>query len=415
MRNDASKTRLVLLGGGFAAVSCLRKIDTRRYDVTVISKRNHFLFTPLLPSSTVGTVEFRSIIEPIRRVRRGVRFIQASAKRLDPAGRKVFCREDESGVEFEVEYDTLVVAVGSLTSTFNIPGVSEHALFLKELTDARKLRERIIACLERASVPSTPADERRRLLHFAVIGGGPTGVEFAAELHDLLEENISKSYPELAGQMRITLFEALSSLLGSFDESLRDYTAKSFQRRGIELRLQSPVAEIGHGRIKLQTGEQIPAGTIVWTSGVQATPFVSQLPFEKDRAGRLIVNPFLHLRDDPSIYVAGDSAAVESSPLPLTAQVAMQQGKYLAKVLNAVARGRAPWPFVFNNLGMLAYIGDNRALADIPKAKLRWRGFFTYLFWRSAYLTRLVSFKNKTLVLFDWLKTSIFGRDLSRF
>jgi len=412
---NMDRKRLVILGGGFAAVSLLRKIDLAYFDVTVVSKRNHFLFTPLLPGSTVGTVEFRSIIEPIRRVRRGVRFVQASAKRLDHMARRVYCREDDSGAAFEIEYDELVIAVGSLTNTFGIPGVAEHALFLKELTDARKLRERIITCLERASVPQTPDDERRRLLHFAVIGGGPTGVEFAAELHDLLVENVSKAYPELAGQVKITLFEAMSSLLGAFDESLREYAARSFRRQGIELRLQSPVAEVGPGWLRLKSGEEVPAGTVVWSSGVQATPFVAQLPFEKDPAGRLIVDPFLRVKSNPDIYAPGDNGAIEGHSLPLTAQVAMQQGKYLAKVMNACARGKEPWAFKFNNLGMLAYVGDNRALADIPKAKLRWRGFLTYLFWRSAYLTRLVSFKNKVLVLFDWIKTSIFGRDLSRF
>lgn len=407
--------RLLILGGGFAAVSLLRKIDASAYDITVVSKRNHFLFTPLLPSSTVGTVEFRSIIDPIRRVNRDTKFIQASAKSLNVAERRVFCREDESGVEFEIEFDLLVIAVGARTNTFNVPGVAEHALFLKELTDARRLRERIIQCLERASVPGTPIEERAKLLHFVVVGGGATGIEFAAELHDLLVENVPRAYPELVGNVKITLFEAMSSVLGGFDESLRDYTIKSFKRRGIEVRLESPVAEIHAGGLRLKSGEEIPAGTVVWTSGVQATPFVAQLPFERDRAGRLIVDEFLRVKDHPTTYAPGDNGSIAAGPLPMTAQAAMQQGKYLAKALNRMARGKEVKPFIFNNLGMLAYIGDNRALADIPKAKLRWRGFFTYLFWRSAYLTRLVSFKNKTLVLFDWFKTIVFGRDLSRF
>lgn len=407
--------RLVILGGGFAAVSLLRGIDVRRYDVTVVSKRNHFLFTPLLPSTTVGTIEFRSIIEPIRRVRRGTRFIQASAKRLDTSARRVYCREDDSGVEFEIEYDLLVISVGAYTNTFNVKGVAEHALFLKELTDARKLRERIIACLERASVPGTSDKVRRRLLHFAVIGGGPTGVEFAAELHDLLVENVPRAYPELGSLVKITLLEAADSLLGTFDASLREYALGSFKRRGIDVRLGSPVVEVGADFVLLGDGQRVDAGTVLWSSGVAAAPFVAQLELEKDRAGRLVTDAYLRVRSDPSIYAAGDNGVIEGNALPLTAQVAMQQGKYLYKSLNRRARGRAVKPFKFNNLGMLAYVGDSRALADIPKAKIRWRGFLTYLFWKSAYLTRLVSFKNKTLVLFDWIKAAIFGRDLSRF
>lgn len=411
----APRRKLLIIGGGFAAVSLLRKIDLRRYEATVVSKRNHFLFTPLLPSTTVGTVEFRSIIEPIRRVRPQARFVQASAKRVEVDARRVFCREDDSGVEFEVAYDLLVLAVGALSSTLGVPGVREHALFLKELTDARRIRERIIACLERAAVPGASLDEQRRLLHFAVVGGGPTGVEFAAELYDLLVENVPRAYPQLQGLVKITLFEALPTLLSSFDATLSDYTVGAFRRRGIELRLQSFVTEVGDGWLKLRTGETIAASTIVWSSGVSATPLVGQLPFEKDRAGRLIVDPHLRLKSRSEIYALGDCAAVESASIPMTAQAAMQQGKYLARALNDLARGRSPSAFKFKNLGMLAYVGDQRALADIPKAGIHWRGLLAYLFWRSAYLTRLVSFKNKTLVLFDWLKTAVFGRDLSRF
>lgn len=413
----AGRPSLLIVGGGFAAVSLLRKVDVRRYAVTVVSKRNHFLFTPLLPSSTVGTVEFRSIIDPIRRVRRegAARFLQASAKRLDPASRRLYCREDDSGAEFELPYDVLVIAVGSLSSTLGVPGVREHALFLKELTDARRLRERIIAVLERATVPGIDPAERGRLLHFAVVGGGPTGVEFAAELYDLLVENVPRSYPDLASLVKITLFDALPTILGSFDEELREYTMRSFSRRGIEVRLESPVEAVGDGWLRLRGGEVVAAGTVVWCSGVAATPFVGGLPFDRDRAGRLIVDPWLRVGGQGDVYAAGDCAAIEGNVLPLTAQVAMQQGKYLARALADRARGREPKPFAFKNLGMLAYVGDQQALAEIPAAKVRWRGALAYVFWRSAYLTRLVSFKNKVLVLFDWLKAAVFGRDLSRF
>lgn len=283
------------------------------------------------------------------------------------------------------------------------------------MTDARKIRERIIACLERAALPGTAEDEQRRLLHFAVVGGGPTGVEFAAELYDLLVENVPRAYPQLQPLVKITVFDALPTLLSSFDQTLRDYTIRSFRRRGIELRLESFVAEVGDGWLRLRSGEVIPAGTVVWSSGVAAAPFVASLGFEKDRAGRLIVDEYLRLKSRRENYAAGDCGIVEGTALPMTAQAAMQEGKYLARSLNRLARGRRPKPFRFNNLGMLAYVGDQRALAQIPKGRIRWRGPLAYLFWRSAYLTRLVSFKNKTLVLFDWLKTAVFGRDLSRF
>ncbi|MBI4749671.1 MAG: FAD-dependent oxidoreductase [Acidobacteria bacterium] len=411
----SSKKRLVILGTGFAAVSLVKKINLRAYDVTIVSPRNHFLFTPLLPSTTVGTIEFRSIIEPIRKVRRGVKFLQGACTRVDDKNRIIHCKSVDDQVEFSVEYDQLVISVGAENNTFNIPGVREHALFLKELTDARNIRERIVSCLERASVPGISKKERDKYLHFVVVGGGPTGIEFAAELHDLLDDDLKKSYPELVNQVRITLFEAGKSVLNSFDVTLGDYTKKHFNRQGIELRLETPVAQVGTDFLKLKTGEVIPTGLIVWSTGYGPTPFIKSLPFEKDRSGRILTNEFLQITAEPTIYAMGDCATITGIQLPQTAQLAMQQGKYLAEALNKVARDKQPKPFKFVNLGMLAYIGESQALAEIPMAGVRGSGMTTFLFWRSAYLTRLVSLKNKVLVLFDWFKTFIFGRDLSKF
>ncbi len=408
------RKRLVILGSGFAAVSLLKKLDADAYKVTVISPRNHFLFTPLLPSTTVGTVEFRSIIEPIRKVNRKVEFIQGECIAIDLDTRTLDCRSADPGVTFQQQYDLLVVAVGAWNATFNIPGVREHSFFLKEAIEARNIRERIVSCLERADVPGIDPKERERLLNFIIVGGGPTGVEFAAELHDLLEEDLKKSYPSLVGSINITLYEAAKTILNSFDEDLREYTVRHFARQGIELKLGSPVAEVGDEFLKLKSGEVIPAELIVWSTGNAPTGLVAKLDLPKDH-GRLLTDEYLRIPEHQEIYALGDCGTVVGANLPQTAQLAMQQGKYLAKALHGMARGGKPDPFKFKNLGMLAYVGESKALADIPRAKLHWRGALTYLFWRSAYLTRLVSMKNKILVLFDWIKTAIFGRDLSKF
>jgi len=409
------RKRLVILGSGFAAFMLLKKIDLRHYDVVVVSPRNHFLFTPLLPSTTVGTVEFRSIAEPIRKTRSGDEFIQGTCTAIDTENHRITCQSIDPNVGFTLEYQILVIAVGAWNNTFGIPGVREHSYFLKELSDARVIRERIVSCLERADIPGIDEEERRRLLNFVVVGGGPTGVEFAAELHDLLEEDLDRSYPQLRGKVKITLIEAAKTILNSFDEDLQDYTAEHFARQGIELRLGTPVEEVGDGYLKLKGGEIIRTGLIVWSTGNIATGLITSLPFEKDRAGRILTNDHLQVGSHPEIFALGDCATVAGGNLPQTAQLAMQAGKYVAELLNREARGKSIKPFAFNNLGMLAYVGDSKALADIPKAKIHWRGIITYIFWRSAYLTRLVSMKNKVLVLFDWIKTAIFGRDLSKF
>lgn len=410
----ADRKRLVILGSGFAAFMLLKKIDADDYDVTIVSPRNHFLFTPLLPSTTVGTVELRSIIEPIRKAKRRADFIQGEAIALDLQTRSVTCQSPDPETRFTVAYDFLVISVGAENNTFGIPGVAEHAVFLKELNDARTIRERIISCLERADVPGISAERRDQLLHFVVVGGGPTGIEFAAELHDLLEEDLVKSYPELVGAIRITLFEAMKTILESFDEKLREYTVRHFNRQGIDLRLETPVAEVGHGHLKLKSGEIVNAELIVWSTGNTARPFVRGLPFGMER-GRILTDNYLRVPEHPEIYALGDCATPAGTALPQTAQAAQQEGKYLGEQLNRLARGKSVEPFVFRNLGMLAYIGESKALADIPRADVQWRGESTYFFWRSAYLTRLVSLKNKVLVLFDWIKARLFGRDLSKF
>ncbi|HVZ40306.1 MAG TPA: FAD-dependent oxidoreductase [Candidatus Kapabacteria bacterium] len=414
MGTDARK-RLVILGSGFAAISLLKRINLKEYDVTVVSPRNHFLFTPLLPSTTIGTIEFRSIVEPIRKVRDGDRFVQASCTAIDPDGRTVTCRATEKDSVFTLPYDMLLISVGAWNNTFGVPGVREHAFFLKELSDARSIRERLISCLEAADVPGTSPEERARLLHFAVVGGGPTGVEFAAELHDLIVEDLENHYEGLEGEVRVTLFEAGPSILNAFDENLREYTVEHFGRNDIEVRLETQVSAVRPDGLQLRNGEFVPAGVIVWSTGNGPTGLIGSLPFSKDRSGRILTNEYLQIPAHPEIYAAGDCATPAGAGLPQTAQVAMQQGKYLARELNRMARGRAVKPFHFNNLGMLAYVGEHRALADIPRANVHGHGLFTYFFWRSAYLTRLVSLKNKALVLSNWIITALFGRDLSKF
>lgn len=411
----SERKRIIILGSGFAAIMLLKRISLRFFDVTVVSPRNHFLFTPLLPSTTVGTVEFRSIVEPIRKTRDGDEFVRGTCREIDVEHHRITCEGVEPSHTFTLDYDILVIAVGAWNNTFGIPGVKEHAYFLKELSDARNIRERVIECLERADMPGIDPAERERLLHFVVVGGGPTGVEFAAELHDLFEEDLGKSYPSLRPYIQITLFEAATSILNTFDKALRRYTSELFGRQGIELRLNTPVEEVGRGYMKLKSGEIVRAGLIVWSTGNGPTGLVQSLPFEKDRSGRLLTNDHLQIPGHPEIYALGDCATIAGSSLPQTAQLAMQEGKYLAKALNRMAEGRSTDAFRFDNLGMLAYVGDSRALAEIPRARLRWRGILTYFFWRSAYLTRLVTFKNKVLVLFNWLMTWMFGRDLSKF
>ncbi len=403
--------KVLVLGGGFAAYRFVREVGKEGYNSTLASPRNHFLFTPLLPSTTVGTLEFRSILEPLRG-QDTADFQLAAATILDRERKIVSVVSPLDGRKTELPYDDLVIAVGAVPGTFGIPGVAEHAMFLKEIQDARRIRRRVLDCLERASAPGLEREERMKLLNFVVVGGGPTGVEFAAELHDFLMKDLADAYPGVASRARIILLEAGPSLLGAFDRTLAEYTSKRFRRARIEVRTQARVVNVGADHLDLHEGGGIPFGLLVWATGNAPTTFVKNLSLAKDAQGRLIVGPDLKVQGEDSIYALGDCAIMDGNPLPATAQVAEQQGLYLAKAFRARAKGKPVPLFNYKNMGMLAYVGGHRAIADLPSVK--GSGFFTFLFWRSVYLTKLVSFRNKLLVFFDWCKATFLGRDLSR-
>lgn len=404
---------LIVLGSGFASFSLVKTIDVERYEVVVISPRNHFLFSPLLPSTTVGTVEFRSIIEPIRTARRNIRFYQARCVRIDPEAKVVHCEGAFRGSPFELAYDMLVVGVGAVSNTYGVPGVERHAFFLKELSDARGIRQKIIECFERASKPARPLDQVKALLHFIIVGGGPTGVEFAAEMHDFVKQDLGKWFPDLKEHVRITILEARGEILSNFDARLGSYAIEHFGRTHVEVRTHSLVQEVLEDEVVLQTHERIPCGLVVWSTGIGASDLVRSLDVRRDSLGRIVVDESFGVPGMEGVYAAGDCAAIEGEDHPPTAQVAQQQGTYLAKWLNRRVRERSTKPFEYRHMGMLAYIGERRALADLKNVK--GRGFATWLFWRSAYLSKLVSTKNKMLVLGGWVRTFLFGRDISRF
>lgn len=406
------KKKLIILGSGFAAYGVIKKIDLDLYDVVNISPRNHFLFTPLLPSTTVGTIAFRSIIEPMRSLKK-IRFFMGECTRIDIENKKVKCIDKDSGDEFEFDYDYLVIGVGEITNTFGIENVKKYAYYLRELSDARKIRVKIIDSFEDANLPGLTEEEIRSKLRFVICGGGPTGVEFAAELNDLIEEDIKKKYPELMPFVEIILVDAAEKILSSFSKKLSEYTMKVFRRAKIQLKMNSIVTAVEKDYITLKDGTEIKYSMLIWTAGNTSIPFIKETPFEKDKRGKIITDEYFRIPGYSDIFAVGDCSEIKDKPLPATGQVAQSEGYFIGKYLNKLAKGKGSKPFRFKDLGMLAYIGSNKALADTPQFKIS--GFNTWLFWRSTYITKLVGLRNKIHVLFDWIMTSIFGRDLSNF
>lgn len=462
--HDPTKKTLVILGSGWGATSLLNSLDTEDYNVFVISPRNYFLFTPLLPSVATGTLSPRSIIQPTRYMtrhkKRQVSVIEASATDVDPINQTVTFK-DTSEVQGLVssttmKYDYLVYAVGAETQTFNIPGVREHACFMKELDDAEKMQRRFLDCLESAAFPGQSKEEVDRLLHMVVVGGGPTGVELSGELHDFLEDDLRSWYPELADSIKITLVEALPSVLPMFSKQLIDYTESTFKAAKIDIMTKTMVKEIKEKSVVLQMPDrsiaEVPCGMVVWAAGNtlrQVTrDLMAKLPEEQTNRRGITVDESLRMKGARGIFAIGDCTATSYAP---TAQVAAQEGAYLARVFRQLARRdqlaaqldevrRLPdddpekkvkveglesqiakvdkiRPFKYSHQGSLAYIGSDKAIADLPffsTGNLATAGVATYLFWRSAYLSKLFSLRNRALVATDWIKVKIFGRDVSR-
>ncbi|KXX75546.1 External alternative NADH-ubiquinone oxidoreductase, mitochondrial [Madurella mycetomatis] len=468
---DPTKKTLVILGTGWGSVSLLKRLDTENYNVIVISPRNYFLFTPLLPSCTTGTIEHRSIMEPVRTILRqkkaSVRFYEAEASSIDPE-RKVVRIFDNSEIrgdttETEVPYDMLVIGVGAENATFGIPGVREHSCFLKEIGDAQKIRKRIMDCVETAAFKDQPPEEIDRLMHMVVVGGGPTGVEFAGELQDFFEEDIKKLVPEISDRFRVTLIEALPSVLPSFSKQLIEYTESTFKEEKINIHTKTMVKKVTDKTVEAEvTGPDgkketvvFPYGLLVWATGNAVRPVVKDLmariPAQKNSRRGLAVNEYLVVQGTRDIWAVGDCAVAGYAP---TAQVASQEGNFLARLLNNMAKTEAleekisqlsstlnlqpgnsaeisrqiaeyerqlrrikdVKPFQYSHQGSLAYIGSEKAVADVPwfNGNVAAAGTLTFFFWRSAYISMCFSTRNRLLVINDWLKSKVFGRDLSR-
>eukprot|EP00755_Sulcionema_specki_P034502 Sspe_Gene.103009::Locus_78861_Transcript_1_1_Confidence_1.000_Length_1455::g.103009::m.103009/K17871/ndh1; NADH:ubiquinone reductase (non-electrogenic) len=428
------RTRVVVLGSGWGGFNFLKNIDTHLYDVRCVSPANHFLFTPLLPSCAVGTLEFRAIQEPVRTVKGLAGYYQAKAIAVDPKKREVTCKDVFEGHQFTLPYDYLVITCGSKTGTFNTPGIDSqeghNVHFLKHLYHARQVRNRILECFERAAIHTLDPSERDRLLTFIVVGGGPTSCEFVGELYDFITEDITRWYPDLRKHARVLLVEAGSQLLSTFDKQLAEYVVHRFRARAIDIRLGVSVKEVRQNTCVLSDGTEIPFGMMVWSAGLQPVKLVKGLGAPCGPTGRILTDNKLQVEGWERVYAMGDCAVVHELPLPPIAQAAMQQAVYLSKVFNASAPGGplaegapTPKPFEFRSLGSMAMLGGWRAVADFthvgPKDRPRNVGKATgrsaFLLWRTAYWGKQVSFVNKILIPMYWFKAWLFGRDISRF
>ncbi|KAG6754810.1 hypothetical protein POTOM_040608 [Populus tomentosa] len=437
------KPRVVVLGTGWAACRFMKGLDTKIYDIVCISPRNHMVFTPLLASTCVGTLEFRSVVEPVNRIQSALAtspdsyFYMASCFGVDTDKHEVYCETISNGglphepYQFKVAYDKLVIAAGSEPLTFGIKGVKEHAFFLREVNHAQEIRKKLLLNLMLSENPGIPEEEKKRLLHCVVIGGGPTGVEFSGELSDFIMRDVRDRYTHVKDYVKVTLIEA-NEILSSFDVSLRQYATNHLTKSGVGF-MRGVVKEVHPKNIVLNDGTNVPYGLLVWSTGVGPSQFVKSLDLPKSPGGRIGIDEWLRVPSVEDVFALGDCAGfLENSGrpvLPALAQVAERQGKYLLELFNKIGKhdgGKAlsakdiPLgdPFVYKHLGSMASVGRYKALVDLRQSKdakgLSHAGFVSWLIWRSAYLTRVVSWRNRFYVVVNWATTLVFGRDNSR-
>jgi NADH dehydrogenase len=391
---------VVIIGGGFGGLFGARAFKHAPVEVTLIDRHNHHVFQPLLYQVATAGLSPGDIASPIRwilRRQKNVRVLLGEAQAIDVASRRVLLDGGES-----LTYDYLIVAAGADNSYFGHPEWAPFAPALKTLDDALRVRARMLLAYEVAEREEDPA-VRKRMLTSVIVGGGPTGVEMAGAIAEIAHQTLSDEFQSIhTAESRIVLVEAGPSILSTFPEKLRNAGRKSLQKLGVEVREKAAVTRVEHETVWLGD-ERIEAGTIIWAAGVAASPLGKTLGVPLDRAGRVLVQKDLTIPGHPEVFVVGDLASVTDEnghPYPGVAQVAMQQAQQAARNVVRAIDGQSPAEFHYKNLGTLATIGRNSAIADL--GWLRVSGFPAWLLWLFIHIFWLIGFRNRILVLVQW-------------
>jgi NADH dehydrogenase len=410
--------RILILGGGFGGVyaaihleKLLARVET--VEICLVSRDNFFLFTPMLHEIAASDLEITNIVNPLRKLLRKVEVLVGDVNEIDLPNKQVLISHGYRNDSLRIDYDHLVIALGSITNFYDIPGLADLAIPMKSVRDAIQLRAQIIRHLEEANSECNPAD-RQSLLTFVVAGGGFAGVETVAALNDFVREALP-FYPNLCEDMlRIMLVHSGPVILPELGESLGRYTQKVLAERGVEIRLNTRVKNMTEDKVFLPYHVPIPCRTLVWTAGTVPSPLISSLPCSKER-GRIVVNQFLQVCDRPDVWAAGDCAFVPDirnpgQSHPPTAQHAIREGKVVAQNIAAEFLGRPQKLFSFKTIGLLASIGRRMGVARV--FGFNFSGFFAWWMWRTIYLSKLPGLDKKVRVAFDWTLDLLFPKDV---
>jgi NADH dehydrogenase len=428
--------QVVVAGGGFggfyAARALERLLPPQSARVTLVNEANFLLYTPLLPGAAGATLDPRHVVVPLRSQLRRTELVIGQVLSADPTHSSLAVRRLD-GERIELAYDHLIVALGSVSRTLPIPGLAEHGIGFKSLSDATALRNQVLNCLDIAESLEDPVS-RAEYLGFVFVGAGYAGVEGLAELQDFAAQAI-ELYPRCRAQgMRWVLAEARERIMAEVPESLSEFAERELRGRGIEVRTSTTLLELSERSARLSTGAEIPARTVVWTAGVKPSPVVAKLGLPLDGQGRVVVDPTMrvalpagppgadgaaHDRTGSQIghvWAIGDCAAVPDvsrpgEPCPPTAQHAIRQGRLVARNVTAALAGGSARPFRYRTKGVVAELGSNQAVAIT--LGIRWRGLPAWLIARTYHLLLMPGIGRRLRLLVDWNVALLFGRDPS--
>lgn len=404
------KTKIIIIGGGFGGVFAAKEIHKKggkAFDIELISERNYFVFQPLLPEVAAGTINAQDAVTPLRLLLPNTRMRLADVKAIDHTRQTVTILQGRKRILQELAYDHLIIASGQITDLSLFPGFSQHSLTMKNLSDAYRLRNHIIQCMELADVTRFD-DIKKMALTFVVAGGGFSGVETLGEVLEMIHR-IKKYYPNLRKEeLRVIIIQRGDNLLQEMPEKLGRYAIEQLTRRGATVMLNTGIESASATTVCTDKGDVIPTMTIVTTIGNGPSAFIKTLPFKQQR-GKLLTNRFLQLEGHDNIWSLGDTAAI---PLPAdgggatryappTAQFAVREARQLAANLIAVAQAKTPRPFAYNPKGMMASLGAYKGVAQLGGIRLT--GLPAWLLWRALYIGMLPHFSTRLRVALNWL------------
>lgn len=422
----------MVVGSGWAGFYIAENIDLVKYDATVISPRRTSAYTPLLASAACGVFNFYLAEDSVRsKSRQKLHFIKAVVSDIDFENKSCKCSpapafdDEESLADFNVSYDILVLAPGCVPNTFGTPGVEEHALFLKNVSDAMKVRKILFDLLEKASLPNMPDKRIKEMLHIAVVGGGPTGIEMTAELDDLAHHELRGLYPDVADKISISIHDVAPNILGAYDKKLYEYANTQLVRRSISVETNSHIEKVEKGCFYTKEKGRIGCGILIWATGNKNVPLIEKMDVRLPSKGlqRVITDSCLRvfrggehtdtLHD--GVFALGDAADIDGVSLPTTAEVAVQKAKYLVNMLNKGHQETNTYtPFVYEDKQLVSYIGGRDGIIAGKDGEDGWTGRSAWLAWRGSNITWTRNWRSRLVIAITWVLNSAFGKEVAK-